>query len=369
MTRTLAVVHNNIDGRSAIGAIAEWAVRAGLERGWQVTAVCRDLEPALRSEVRHRPLYVPPRLHLLQWAMARPTIRRALGDERPDAMLVYQPQVAAIADVWHVEFLSRESRRARGPLRGDVRARVADAQAAGVALLEDRYLQRLPSSTRVLFCSEILRDQFTALYGAHANSGVLHNPALLQAVAAGERVVELSRRAQVTRGHVGQIVGFLGGGDPRKGGDLLVEAIAREPELFLLHAGPSRLDAHVLGGRAHNLGHLSDVTQLLDVVDVLAVPSRFEPFGLVVAEAAARGAPVIVAPSVGAAPLVVECGAGAVWQPGSPLGPVVAELIARRAEIAAGGRKLVARLDPNALADQLFADLDAAAERNARARR
>lgn len=65
--RNLVVVHNNIDDRSAIGAIAAWAVRAGLERNWRVTVVCRDLDQTLVTQVQHRPLYVPPRLHLLQW--------------------------------------------------------------------------------------------------------------------------------------------------------------------------------------------------------------------------------------------------------------------------------------------------------------
>jgi glycosyltransferase involved in cell wall biosynthesis len=232
-----------------------------------------------------------------------------------------------------------------------------------VAVIEDRYLRRLPDSTRVLFCSDGLRNQYTELFGAVPNSAVLYNPALLTPSPDGTVLPDLARRAEVTGGHPGPVVGFLGGGDPRKGGDLVIPAIAADPELFLVHAGPSALDDSIIRGRSRNLGHLRDVTELLDVIDVLIVPSRFEPFGLVVAEAAARGVPVLVGPKVGAAPLVLDHGAGAVWWPPDPLGPAVAGLVARRAEIATAGRALVAHLDPKLLADQLFIELDQAANR------
>jgi glycosyltransferase involved in cell wall biosynthesis len=359
---TLAVVHNNVDGRSAIGAFAEWAVREGIDRGWDVHVVCRDLDPTLRGEVTVHPLYVPPRLHLVQWSVARPTVRRALGGWRPDAMLVYQPQIAALADVWHVQYLSRAARLAQnGIRRPGVRGAISDVQAAGVATLEDRYLRRIPSTTRVLFCSEGLRDRYAELIGRPANYGVLHNPALLPAPPVGTDLPDLQRRAELTGGHVGPVLGFLGGGDPRKGGDLIVEAMRSEPDLFLLHAGPYPLDDHLVRGRSRSLGHLTDVTELLDVVDVLMVPSRFEPFGLVIVEAAARGVPVLFAPGVGAGPLVAAEGAGEEWVPGSPLGPAVHRLIRQRATTVAACARVIARVDPSLVADQLFDALEFAA--------
>jgi len=368
MTRTLVVVHNNIDDASSIGAFAAWAVRAGLERNWAVTAVCRDLAPELAAEVEHRPLYVPPRLHLLQWSVARPTVRAALRGCRHDAMLVYQPQLAAIADVWHVEYLYRAARRARGPREPGRRGLLRDAQAAGVAALEDRYVRRIPAEIRLLFCSDGLRDQFTEIYGPASNSGVLYNPALGGRVGPGRSIPDADLRARLTGGHDGYVVGFLGGGDTRKGADLVLAAVAADPELFLIHAGPRPMDDsdRLLKGRTRGLGHLRDVTELLDAIDVLLVPSRFEPFGLVVAEAAARGVPVLVDSRVGTAPLVLETGAGAVWTQPEPLGPAVARLTANRPAIAAAGRALTDRLDPSILADQLFAELDAAFERRLR---
>ena len=369
MPRTLAVIHNNIDGRSSIGLLARWAVDSALARGWQVIAVCRDLDPRLAGAVDHRPLYVPPRAHLLQWSVARPTVRAALRGRRPDAVLTYQAQIASIADVWHVAYLSRPVRRAGIPRGPGLRALVRDGQAAGVGLLEDRYLHRLSDRPMVLFSSDGLRRDFEAIYGTRARAGVLYDPALLDR-APVDPSSRTAARTKLVGGHDGPVVGFLGGADPRKGGDRVVAGVAADERLFLLHAGPQPLpvDDPRLQGRERGLGHLGDVTELLDAVDVLAVPSRYEPFGLVVAEAASRGVPVLVDPGVGAAPLVTRAGAGELWPPGAALGPLVDRLGADRPRYQRGAQTLLAELDPDRLADQLFVHLDRSASRN-RARR
>jgi glycosyltransferase involved in cell wall biosynthesis len=366
--RSLAVVHNNIDDRSAIGAIAAWAVRAGLDRDWEVTVVCRDLDPELAAHVRWRRLYVPPFSHLLQWSVARPTVLSALDGWRPDAMLVYQPQLAACADVWHMEYLSRAARRSKGPRRPGLRGLSEDIQAGGVAVLEDRYIKAMPPTTRVLFCSEGLRAQFESLFAPLPNCGVLYKPALFERPESSLVLPECERRAMLTHGHDGPVLGFLGGSDPRKGGDLLVEAVADDPSLFLLHAGPRALDDSRIASRARAMGHLADVTALLDVIDVLVVPSRFEPFGLVVVEAIARGVPVLVGPGVGAGPLAVTEGVGEVWEPGTPIGPAVARMMRRRPTMHDAAARVIEKVDPKRLAGQLFADLNAAADRNRSAR-
>lgn len=357
------MVHNNIDPESSIGSIALWQVREALERGWNVVAVCRDLDASIAAHVEHRPLYVPPRLHLVQWAAARATVRAALRGASYDVLLVHQPQLAAIADLWNVHYLSRPARDVRGPLPPGWRARVSDLQAAGVARLEDRYLSRVPSSTRILFCSDVIRDDFTRLYGSHANSTVLPHPALLDAPTAGRELPDPRLRRSVVGDHAGPVVGFLGGGDPRKGGDLLTAAVAAEPDLFLLYAGAAGLDVsdRRLAGRTRDLGYLADVSLLLDAVDVLVVPSRFEPFGLVVVEAAARGVPVLVGPAVGAASLVLASGAGALWETGAPLSPLVHDLMARRAAVAHAGAQLAAELRPEVVGAMLFSEIDAIA--------
>lgn len=361
---TLAVVHNNIDDRTSIGAIAAWDVRGALERDWHVVAVCRDLDPDLKSWVTHRPLFVPPRVHVLQWSVARPTVRRALRGLNPDVLFVHQPQLAAIADVWNVHYLSRAARQVRGPRPRGMRGRFADLQAAGVAALEDQYLRALPDATRVLFCGDGIFADFTRLYGEPRNARVLYNPAFQAAGAPPGSLPDAARRREVVGDHSGPVAGFLGGGDPRKGADLVASAVAASPDIFLIHGGPSNLDVRDprLRGRTHCLGQLQDVTELLDVIDVLLVASRFDPFPLVVAEAASRGVPVLVTPPVGTGRLVLETGAGAIWSAGEDLSRAMAPLIADREAYAVGGRLLARRLDPAVLAEERFNELQAIVE-------
>lgn len=360
MRRTLAIVHNNIDERSSIGAIAAWDVREALARGWEVVAVCRDLDPVLAGSVRHRPLYVPPRVHFLQWAAARRTVCAALRGVEADVLMVHQPQLGAIADIWNVHYLSRAARNVRGPLAPGVRARAKDAQAAGVAAMEDRYLRALPYTTRILFCGDGLAAQFAELYGQPSNARVLYNPALTSFGRPAGPAPDLSRRRNVIGEHSGPVVGFLGGGDIRKGADLVKTAVAVDHNLFLIHAGPTPFDDEDprLTGRTIGLGNLTDVTELLDLVDVLLVPSRFDPFPLVVSEAASRGVPVAVAPAVGTAQLVVETGAGEIWDGHDGLGRIVSRMIADRPAYAAGSARLVERLDPARLADERFIEIE-----------
>jgi glycosyltransferase involved in cell wall biosynthesis len=85
---------------------------------------------------------------------------------------------------------------------------------------------------------------------------------------------------------------------------------------------------------------------------VLAVPSHFEPFGLVVLEAASTGVPVVVTPGVGAAPLVADHEAGVVWGSDEPL----AEALARLAALPGGGRTGAAALAAALAVDRIEAD-------------
>jgi glycosyltransferase involved in cell wall biosynthesis len=87
----------------------------------------------------------------------------------------------------------------------------------------------------------------------------------------------------------------------RKGGDLVLAALAvlrrdYDPKITLTVAGP---DSWPLPGPPVEgvkfLGRLApdDLTVLYDSHDLLVMPSRFEPFGIVFAEALARGLPCI----------------------------------------------------------------------------
>lgn len=98
------------------------------------------------------------------------------------------------------------------------------------------------------------------------------------------------------------LFGALGGGnDPRKGFDLLCEALKvlklKEPDIHLVvfgqHAPRDPID---MGFPTHYLGHLNDDISLrlaYSAADVMVVPSRQEAFGQTASEAHSCGTPVV----------------------------------------------------------------------------
>lgn len=105
-----------------------------------------------------------------------------------------------------------------------------------------------------------------------------------------------------------------------KGFDMLIDAVARlDPALFTLRLGGLGPNEAALNRRAADLpnvemvGRIDDVAGFLGTVDVVVVPSRWEAFGQVAAEARAAGRPVVVAAvdglpeQVGSAGLVADC--------------------------------------------------------------
>lgn len=103
---------------------------------------------------------------------------------------------------------------------------------------------------------------------------------------------------------------------PRKNLDRLLEALRTLPGLRLAVLGDQarsdypRLCAEMgLADRVHFLGYRRDVAAIMRACDLLAAPSRYEPFGLTVLEAMASGLPVVTAATCGAAELVTpDCG-------------------------------------------------------------
>ncbi len=97
-----------------------------------------------------------------------------------------------------------------------------------------------------------------------------------------------------------EVVGAMGRLHVQKGLDVLLEAFARlksrRPHVLLALAGEGaeevRLRALAPPGTVF-LGYCSDGAEFLACLDVLAMPSRWEGFGLVLAQALASGVPVV----------------------------------------------------------------------------
>lgn len=99
----------------------------------------------------------------------------------------------------------------------------------------------------------------------------------------------------------------------RKGLDTAIAAVARASQamhLVVAGAGNDALArrwaaASGLAGRLHLLGPRPDVAELFAAADVFVLPTRYEPFGMVIVEAMASELPVVVSASAGAAELIV----------------------------------------------------------------
>ncbi len=122
-------------------------------------------------------------------------------------------------------------------------------------------------------------------------------------------------------------IAFLGRKVRKKGIHLAINALARRPDAGrkLLVAGPPALDDYQesLDGLAIRLGveqsvnwlgYIEDRGELLSGCDVLVMPSEYEGFGMVAAEAMGAGLPVIVPRNSGVAEIVSESRAGMILE-------------------------------------------------------
>jgi glycosyltransferase involved in cell wall biosynthesis len=152
--------------------------------------------------------------------------------------------------------------------------------------------------------------------------------------------------------------------DPQKDQRLLVEAFdvlaARDPDLYLVLAGPVTVSAYVLeldariamSPQAHRIRRLgafapgsAELVDAYAATDIFVLPSRHEPFGIVVLEAWSAGCPVVVAEVGGLRQLVRDGENGRFFPSGSVAGCVtsISRLLedpAQRKRLGAAGRAL-----------------------------
>lgn len=102
------------------------------------------------------------------------------------------------------------------------------------------------------------------------------------------------------------VVLFVANELERKGFDVLLQAAQRVPKVKILGAGRVAPPAEMLEGfgvtdRVQWVGHADDVAWLHAAADALALPTRYEPWGLVIVEALGSGLPVLTTRRAGAA--------------------------------------------------------------------
>lgn len=160
---------------------------------------------------------------------------------------------------------------------------------------------------------------------------------------------------RAARGLDGPFVLWVGTLEPRKNLPVLVEAMQRIPDVPLVVVGPTGWGADPevilgpLGEQVHFVGPVSEVDKQAwyAAADVFCYPSLLEGFGLPVAEAMARGTPVVT--TAGTATEEVAAGAALLVDPTDPasLADAVASVLADQglsARLTEAGRRRAAEL-------------------------
>ena len=176
--------------------------------------------------------------------------------------------------------------------------------------LNSRWEKRIVASARhIIAVSEAVSRDVTNL-GTPAD--------MVQVIPNGVDVQEFtpgaSERASWNLPAMAPVALFVGDiRSPRKNLGTLLRALTHLPRLHLAVAGdpegsngPAEAKALGIAERVHFVGKTSKVPSLMRSVDLFVFPSRYEPYGLVVAEAMASGLPVIVSRNVGCASTFAE---------------------------------------------------------------
>jgi glycosyltransferase involved in cell wall biosynthesis len=187
--------------------------------------------------------------------------------------------------------------------------------AKDASLVYDRLLA--DSTDAILACSASVGEHVAQAIGvAPARVEVILNGVDAERFAGGDRA---AARVALELPPDAAVFGCVGRISEQKGQEEFVRAAARVAAewplaIFLVigsaddEALPARLRALAaqlgLGGRLRFTGHLAEMPAMYAALDVLVAPSRWEGFGLMLAEAMAAGKP-IVATRAGAIPEVV----------------------------------------------------------------
>ncbi len=280
-----------------------------------------------------------------------------MGRDSFDVVHVFQAQVAALADIYHVQYLSKPAQsgrqlsprsRAAGSGRGAqarARGRLGGCASAGA-------WARARACSSAATCSS--RSSSTGTR-PHAVTWILAEP---EPRARRHR----RRRERADARRPGPDGDRTGVGVPRVAG-----MSARASVTCSRRAAGARRAPPVRrpeGGRVSPAGHRwsgdrsrspRGLRPFFSAIDVLAVPSRFEPYGLVVGEAAAFGVPVVASSAVGASRLVEEFGAGEVADTTGHLADALARWSRRTPRSGEAAWRLAASTSESALAARLLA--------------
>jgi UDP-glucose:(heptosyl)LPS alpha-1,3-glucosyltransferase len=233
-------------------------------------------------------------------------VHASFGSQSPRGGVLWVPSVhQAAMDM----ILSR-----RGFL-GRTKQRMNPDHLTRLRLERDYYAGR--TYARLIACTDQIRLELARYHAVPEEDVVVQPLGFDTSQFDVSRRVELRPRArkELRLGPDDQVVLFVANELERKGFDTLLRAIARlrEPDVQLLVVGrvspagyAGELDRLGLTPRVRFLGPSSDIGYFHAAADVFALPTRYEPWGLVIVEALASGLPVVTTRLAGAAAAVEE---------------------------------------------------------------
>lgn len=247
------------------------------------------------------------------------------GLAHPSVLLVNRSLDAPTVALVHM--IAWRARAARAPAETDPVGRArSELSRRGVAAIERRFLRGVDAA---VYNAETTRRDAAGLGGPARN---------VVAPPAGDRFDPSVSESEIRdRARSGPLeVTFLGNVVPRKGLDALVDGVARldpaEVDWRLTVVGDRTVDPEYVerveravdaagtGDRVRFVGRLDDgaVAARLHETHVLAVPSRYEPFGMVYAEAMGFGCVPVATTAGGASEFVRDGESGVLAPPGDP---------------------------------------------------
>ncbi|MBK5305569.1 MAG: glycosyltransferase family 4 protein [Frankiaceae bacterium] len=282
---------------------------------------------------RHAEITRIPGLRRLPGAAAVPRVRRALTLFQPDVVhLNLTDQGDGIASV-----LAAPRRRAVATLHNVLPARAAARERVSACLL------RRPAA---VLCVSAPVGRYVERLGGRA---VVIPNGLPTAIPHPTPRVVLGLPEDAV------VVGGIGRLDPQKGWDVLAAAAEQLPGVRVVVIGDGPQRGELAGTRLELPGGRPDAAELVGAFDILAMPSRFEAFGLVALEAMQAGVPVVASAVGGLADLVADSGVLVPLEDADRLAAALRDLLAdpaRRHALGEAGRARSRQFTPAVMVEQ-----------------
>jgi glycosyltransferase involved in cell wall biosynthesis len=375
----VAFVYRNLNRSGSLERDSVFLLEGLAARGVEVHSYCdpgtsldvngvvrHDVAPLTRSRSRlGRPL-------LRASFAARAT--KALRADRDRYDLVHALGVSAWEhDVVQVPAVMA-AEQARWPEKGGRGYRAAGTRAKLGPLLRPevaavRTIERLQFRPgryrRAIVITEEVRDDLVKVHGVPVERIDVLPPAVDITRFSGARDGRLRRELSI--GTEAGVVLFVGHSFERKGLADAVTALARStPDAHLVVVGGGDSDVYRrladtlgVGARVHFVGPVDSPEDYYAAADLVALPTRSDPWGIPVIEAMAAGVPVVTTAAAGSASFAEGAGAAVLVPVGSPerLAEAIGALLRdpdRRREMGARGRAKAARFDISSFVDAVL---------------